>query len=827
MKKITLIAFLIISYCSVAQVLNQSANWPNSNWTITGSYNDSPSIFTDNPTNSSSHFSFDEDEAGSNSINNIAAESDIIDLTAAHSMGETWITVTSTYILNIFDNESLHIQYWDNDAGTWLDFGSELAQTNNAPTSNFCNGSPQQLNETLNIVSFTSTQLANFRYRIFYNDNGSYGWGFCFDSPTISSVTPPSCPNITDLSVSYISSSGAYVYWNAGDVETSWEIVVQSPGTGIPSGSGTYTTTNNPHELSGLTEGTTYEVYVRGFCGGSDFSNWVGPVNFTTIIPSRVDFSLQAIPISGGYDMTVVDMNGDHLDDIVSVSSNNINIHYQLSSGGFNEVNISTPNADFLPGWSMAAADFNKDGFTDLLYGSGNGVTFMKSDGTGTGFTEISGSEYVFSQRSNFVDINQDGHLDAFVCHDVAPNVYYINDGNGNLTYYQGAQYDEGCDNPPTSTDETGAIGGLGNYCSGGNYGSIWVDYDNDRDMDMFIAKCGGETARRMNQMLTNNGDGSFTENALDLGLADPMQTWSSTWGDYDNDGDMDVFVGASSGSHKLMRNNGDSTFTDVTSGAGVDGAPLGHENVSYDIDNDGYLDILCNGMIMYGKGDLTFEDADDTQINYQNGSLGDLNNDGFIDAYYNGYIYWNLTTNNNWIKINTVGTTSNIDGIGARVEIYTDSGVQIRDVRSGEGFKFMSSLNTHFGLGSDTSVDYVVVYWPNSPCEVFLNPGINQAFTAVEGSGDSSCDALGINDEVFASDFILSPNPTKNILNISTELVLENAFYNIYDISGRRVMTNSLNNSKTIDVSQLTAGNYIISIVSENTIKNQKFIKQ
>ena len=80
-------------------------------------------------------------------------------------------------------------------------------------------------------------------------------------------------------------------------------------------------------------------------------------------------------------------------------------------------------------------------------------------------------------------------------------------------------------------------------------------------------------------------------------------------------------------------------------------------------------------------KGDLMFEDADNTQINYKNGSLGDLNNDGFIDAYYNGNIYWNLTTNNNWIKINTVGTASNIDGIGARVEIYTDSGVQIRDV--------------------------------------------------------------------------------------------------------------------------------------------------
>ena len=152
-------------------------------------------------------------------------------------------------------------------------------------------------------------------------------------------------------------------------------------------------------------------------------------------------------------------------------------------------------------------------------------------------FTQISTPEYVFSQRSNFVDINQDGHLDAFVCHDVAPNVYYLNDGTGNLTFYQG---------------------GLGDYFSGGNYGSIWIDYDNDRDMDMFIAKCGGETARRTNQMLTNNGDGTFTENASILGLADPMQTWSSSWADYDNDGDMDVFVGASSGTHKLMRNNGD-----------------------------------------------------------------------------------------------------------------------------------------------------------------------------------------------------------------------------------------------------------------------------
>ena len=716
MKKITLLAFLVMSYCSIAQVINQSANWPNNNWTITGSYDSNPLIFTDNPT-VSSNFSFDDDEGGGGSINNVAAESNTIDLTAAHIAGETWIIFEGEYVFNIYENEDLRIQYWDEDAGSWQEFGPELTQTSNAPNVDFCSGTSQQVNITLSIDSFTASQLSNFKYRIYYDDNGSYGWGFCFDSPLIRSETPPVCPNISDLYVTYVTLNEANVFWEIGGLETSWEIAVQAAGSGIPVGSGSSTSTNNPHVLSGLNINTSYEVYVRGFCGGTDYSNWIGPVNFTTLIPARVNYARQVMDISG-YDLTVVDMDGDNLDDIVSATSTNVNIHYQLGSGGFNEVNITTPNANFLPGWSMAAADFDKNGYTDLLYGSGSGVTFMKANNSGTGFTEISGGEYVFSQRSNFIDINDDGHLDAFVCHDVAPNVYYINDGAGNLTFYQGAEYDNDCN--LISTDDTGAIGGLGNYCSGGNYGSIWIDYDNDRDMDMFIAKCGGETARRTNQMLTNNGDGSFTENALALGLADPMQTWSSTWADYDNDGDMDVFVGASSGSHKLMRNNSNGSFTDVTSGAGVSGAINGHENVSYDIDNDGYLDILCNGTIMYGNGDLTFEDSDNGQINYKNGALGDLNNDGFIDAYYNGEIYWNLTTSNNWITINTIGTSSNIDGIGARVEIYTDSGVQIRDVRSGEGFEYMSTLNTHFGIGSDTNISHIIVYWPNSDCEMY-----------------------------------------------------------------------------------------------------------
>lgn len=796
MKKITLVLCVLSTFFSFAQTLNQPANWPNANWSITGNYLTDPDVFEADPTQSN-NFSYDDDDAQQGHDDNIAAESPVINLTAAYNAGETDILVDSNYLSHNL-GELLLIQYWDADSGIWQDWGTPLPGTTTSVMDSFCFGaSVSYVSAPLDISSFNANQLSNFRYRISYDDNGVWGWGFCFQSPTISSQVPPPCPNVSNLSVSSIGLTSANIFWQAGSTETSWEIVLQNPGLGIPSGNGTTTTSNNPYPLTGLSSGTSYEVYVRGLCGGTDFSNWVGPLNFTTITLARVNFLQQPQPM-GGYDLTVVDMDGDHLDDIVSASSTNVKVLYQQADGSFIEENITTPNADFLPGWSMAAADFDRNGRTDLLYGSVSGVTFMKANATGTGFTEISGPEDVFSQRSNFVDINNDGNLDAFVCHDVAPNVYYINDGSGNLTFNQGS---------------------LGDYPSGGNYGSIWIDYDNDRDMDMFIAKCGGETARRRNIMMTNNGDGTYTENATDLGLDDPMQTWSSSWADYDNDGDLDVFVGASDGSHKLVRNDGNGVFVDVTGGANVNSAPTGHESVSYDLDNDGYLDIICNGTIMYGNGDMTFEDIDSNQIPYPNGAFGDLNNDGFIDAYYNGTIYMNNTTDNNWIKINTIGTDSNIDGIGARVELHTATGVQIREVRSGEGFEYMSTLNSHFGIGSQTSIDSVVIYWPSGIIDTVMNPNINASLEVVEG------ETLSLENS-FVNDLIIYPNPTKGELNITSIEGIQDAIYTIFDINGRRVMNAKLTET-TIDVSALQTGNYILRIVSGQSIKSQKFIKQ
>jgi PKD repeat protein len=420
--------------------------------------------------------------------------------------------------------------------------------------------------------------------------------------------------------------------------------------------------------------------------------------------------------INGSYNLAIADINGDYLDDIVSVSSNSIKVHTQNTTGPFTINTYTTTTAQFMPSWSMAMGDINADGYNDLLYGSGSGVTFMVSQNGGTAYNQVSGSQYVFSQRSNFMDINNDGHLDAFVCHDVAPNVFYINDGSGNLTFNQG---------------------GMGNHPNGGNYGSIWVDYNNDNLPDLFIAKCrGGTGTAKINELHKNNGNGTFTDVSLQAGLADPIQTWSSAWNDFDNDGWMDVVVGASSnadGMHKFMHNSGDGTFSNVTTGSGLDVfSGLSIEYVSYDFNNDGFADVFTNGYLLINNKNNTFTPQ---PVPMQVGAVGDLNNDGFLDVQNGSTIYYNNGNSNNWITVTLKGTTSNINGIGARVEIYGNWGKQIRDVRSGIGFRYMGTLNAHFGIDTASTIDSVVVRWPSGNKDVICNPSKNSVLHIEENS--------------------------------------------------------------------------------------------
>lgn len=513
--------------------------------------------------------------------------------------------------------------------------------------------------------------------------------------------------------------------------------------------------------------------------------------------------------INSQYNICVVDMNGDFLDDIVGVSNNNINIHIQNSDGTFSVQNYLTTVADHLPIWSLSAGDYNRDGFNDLMYGGAQGVTFMKSSEGGTAFIENSFSEYVFCQRTNFIDINNDGHLDAFSCHDVQPNVYFLNNGTGEFTYYQ-------------SNVTPGAVS-LGIFPSGGNYGSIWIDYDNDGDQDLYIAKCrGGSSGAKFNELHRNNGDGTFTDVSIQSNLRDALQTWSAAWADFDNDGYMDLIVGASSfddGPHKFMKNNGDGTFTDITAGSGWDtNTSTSVEHIAYDFNNDGFVDVMGGGgKIMYNNGDGTFIPA---QVNFGVSAVGDLNNDGFLDFQTGNILRINNGNTNNWIKLNLQGVESNRNGIGARIEIYGTWGKQIRDARSGEGFKYMSSLNIHFGIGQATAIDQVIVRWPSGIVDTINNPTTNETLTVVEGS------TLSVGSNQFTS-FSIFPNPAKDSVTINSGTTTQVVSVEIYDITGKKVFVDQVVN-QSISIQSLTAGTYILLAKdSEGTLSTHKLIKQ
>lgn len=516
-----------------------------------------------------------------------------------------------------------------------------------------------------------------------------------------------------------------------------------------------------------------------------------------------IEFNTETInPSPSGNTLGVVDMNADYRDDIISIQSSNLNVLYQQDDASFVENNIPTDYATNDPSWSMAIADYDANGYNDLVYGGSTGVTFMKANSDGTSYQEITGTEYVFSQRSNFIDLNNDGHLDAFVCHDTAPNVYYMNDGDGNFTFNQG---------------------GIGDAATGGNYGSIWTDYDNDGDVDLFIAKCrGGDVDIKINELHRNNGDGTFTEVGEESGLADPMQTWSGAWADYDNDGFMDVFIGVSSfsdGMHKLMRNNGDGTFTDITEGSGFENiTSTGIENVAYDFNNDGFVDVLgMGGEVMINNGDLTFSSSGSFILN---GPVGDLNNDGFLDVVNNNQIHYNVGNENNWLKIALIGAESNINGIGARIEITSSLGTQIRDVKSGVGFKFMNTLNEYVGLGADTSIDELTIRWPSGIVDVITNPTINATLVVEEG------ESLAVAEVVYKN-ISIYPNPAENFIYVDSKFDILNEKFEIFSIQGKMVVSGEISSSKQIEVHHLSSGTYFFKLYSKGKSFQRKFIKQ
>uniref|UniRef100_UPI00355968F6 fibronectin type III domain-containing protein n=3 Tax=Winogradskyella sp. TaxID=1883156 RepID=UPI00355968F6 len=363
MKKITLFLLLLcLSLTLSAQVLNQSAAWPNTDWTVTGTYNADPTAFEADPT-ATSNFAFDDDDAGFGSDDDIAAESPAIDLTAAFTAGETWLFVDVDYTYNDL-GDVLNLEYWDADSNTW-EVWQQFMATAVQPTDNFCNGARDSFTSNqLNIAGFTATQLSGFQYRIAFYDDGpggaaGYEWGFCFDAPTISSQAPPTCPDPEMLSAANSTASSGELSWTETGTATIWNIEVVIAGN-APTGTPTDVAATNPYIATGLSASTNYEFYVQSDCGGGDVSNWIGPFAFATecatfTAPFSEDFENGGtIPLcwtmDGGEDWQFSDTGaGNHIGDNGTITGSTASNNYFAwvdSSGNDGPSTLTSPLID-------------------------------------------------------------------------------------------------------------------------------------------------------------------------------------------------------------------------------------------------------------------------------------------------------------------------------------------------------------------------------------------------------------------------------------------------------------------------------------------------
>ena len=466
---------------------------------------------------------------------------------------------------------------------------------------------------------------------------------------------------------------------------------------------------------------------------------------------SNANTRLNTPAFTSGCPVAVIDFNNDGLDDIIRLKNGrSAYVEIQRTNQTFETRYLGDFSSSNGWAWAMCVADFDHNGYKDIMAGSSSQpkIMMVSNDGmTGT-VTSLSGNYFV--QNCTAADFNNDGWEDLFVCDDNNPAHIYLNDGAGVLNI------------SPTTINFTlhpGNIGG--DPMDSGNYGSVWTDFDNDGDLDLYIAKCrqssstsDGSDPRRVNVMFVNNGDGTFTENAAAYGINVAWQTWTASFGDIDNDADLDILLTNHDHESQIMQNDGTGHYTDISATAGVvlsDITPI--QSVMEDFDNDGYVDILVagsNSRFYHNNGNSTF-----TRVNgmFDNNAMesfgiGDLNHDGAVDIYgsyaniyttpsnVNDVIWLNESTSgNHFFNLDLEGTISNLGAVGARAKIYGSWGVQLREVRSGEGYGTVNSSFLHFGLGNATQIDSVVISWPSGLTQVIESPQVDQFVTVRESN--------------------------------------------------------------------------------------------
>ncbi len=382
-------------------------------------------------------------------------------------------------------------------------------------------------------------------------------------------------------------------------------------------------------------------------------------------------------------------------------------------------------------------ADYDNDGWLDLfvVYSDTQSNVLYRNLGNGNFMqlthlviTQDGGN----SQCASWADYDRDGWLDLFVARGGgALNLLYHNEGNGGFTKI---------------TTRVMATEG------GASRSSNWVDYDNDGDLDLFVANFNAP-----NYLYRNEDGSSFTKINNPTITSESLETASSSWADYDNDGDWDLLLTTDGGQNDaLYRNDGNGSFAKITA-TPVANDSLYSTSASWgDFDNDGDEDLFVANL--FGTGDRLYQNngrgnfirlvnhviESKPFVNSHGSSWEDYDNDGDVDLFVttqtsgsDRLLYHNEGTSNNWVKIKCVGTSSNAAAIGAivkvKVSINGQPVWQMRQLTTQTSFRSQNSLLSEFGLGDAASIDSIRVTWPSGQIADLTNEAVNRTLSITE----------------------------------------------------------------------------------------------
>jgi hypothetical protein len=483
-------------------------------------------------------------------------------------------------------------------------------------------------------------------------------------------------------------------------------------------------------------------------------------------------------------------VNGEALDSAHEKSPPTGHLYHNNHDGTFTD---TTRSAGLIAsGWGQGACvgDYDNDGFDDLYvtYYGKNRLYHNERNGT---FKEVAapagvaGSGGEWGSGCAFVDYDRDGKLDLMVANYVHFDIKTApRPGEGQMCIWKGVPVmcgPRGLDSTPNVlyhnlgggrfanvSKSSGIEKTNGHYC----LGVSTLDYNRDGWPDIYVA-CDSTPSI----LYRNNKDGTFTDVAVDATVAfdedgREQAGMGASIGDYNGDGLPDIFkTNFSDDTSSLYQNNGDGTFSAkiFDAGLGLNTQYLGWGVMFFDMDNDGWPDVLiANGhvypevdtahlgatyreprLVYWNQGNGKFKDISHnagpgcTEPQSSRGlAIADFWNEGRLSAVINNsgakpLLLVNEAANqNHWIGISTVGTRSNHDGIGATVHVSAGGRDFVQEVRSGSSYLSSSDLRLHFGLGTAAKVDRLEIEWPSGLRESFNPPSVDHFVTVTEGTG-------------------------------------------------------------------------------------------